>query len=117
VVEIEEALERAHRWLRNQSWWSDEEDAIICVWRTDGAWVIGHTRRDLAETGEYLIGGYGPVVITDDGGIIPAENCVIGDFSMSERIAITFEKVADNEADEELRKKFQEIANAARESL
>jgi hypothetical protein len=41
----------------------------------------------------------------------------LGDFSMSERIAITFEKVAENEADEELRKKFQEIANAARESL
>jgi hypothetical protein len=75
-VEIEEALERAHDWLRNQSWWSDERDAIISVQRADGSWVVGHTIRELVATGEYPIGGYGPVVITDDGGIIPAETCV-----------------------------------------
>jgi hypothetical protein len=71
-VEIEEALERAHTWLRSQSWWSDDRDAIVSISRTDRSWRVGHTSRRWLETGNDLdvpIGGFGPLVITDEGHI------------------------------------------------
>jgi len=88
-VEIEEALELAHSWLRSQSWWSDDEHAISSVTRADGTWVVLHTSREFVETGNELatwIGGYGPVGVTDDGGIIPAEPCC-GDWPNDVRTA------------------------------
>jgi hypothetical protein len=62
--------------LRSQRWWSDDEDAISSVIRADGAWVVHHTTREFIETGDELatqIGGHGPVTVTDDGRISPAE--------------------------------------------
>jgi hypothetical protein len=75
-MEIEEALRLARRWLKDQPWWSDAQDAIVSVERDEGTWVVGHTSRRYADTWDDLdcpIGGYGPVVVTDDGRVIPAE--------------------------------------------
>jgi Immunity protein 35 len=75
-VYIEEALELAQRWLRNQEWWSDKTYAVTCVRRDEAGWVVSHSSRDYAETADdlyTLIGGYGPLVVTTDGQIIPAE--------------------------------------------
>ncbi len=83
-MEIEEALELAHTWLKSQSWWSDENDAITSVTRTDGTWVVGHTSRRWLQTGDELdipIGAYGPVVIADDGQISGAEGCICADWT------------------------------------
>ena len=76
AVEIEDGLSLAHDWLRSQPWWSDDADAICSVERIDRTWVVHHSARKWVETGDpgaVMIGGYGPVVVTDDGQIIPAE--------------------------------------------
>ena len=73
-MEIEEALEQARTWLRSQSWWSETEDAIISVARDKGSWVVNHASREYVLTGDELamrIGGFGPVVVWDDGRILP----------------------------------------------
>jgi hypothetical protein len=83
-VEIEGALERAHRWSRNQEWWSDEEDTITSVKRPGGAWVVDHMSRRFADAGDRQLGGFGPLTVTDDGEIIPPERSLsIDDVSES----------------------------------
>jgi len=74
-LEIAGALDLAQAWLRSESWWSDEEDAILSVTRDDGTWIVHHAMREYVEFGDEMairIGGYRQVGIRDDGRIIKA---------------------------------------------
>ena len=80
TMEIEEALEEAHAWLRSQSWCSNDQDAIVSITRTDGTWVVEHTSRRWLQTGDTLdqpIGGYGPIVVANDDRITGGEGCTV----------------------------------------
>jgi hypothetical protein len=78
-VVIEQALEVVHDGLRSQGWWSAKWDVITSIRRSESSWVVARTRRRYAESGDILdrrIGGFGPVVVTDRGDIIPPEGSV-----------------------------------------
>lgn len=76
---IEQALEVVHDGLRSQGWWSEKWDVITSIRRSESSWVVARTRRRYAESGDILdrrIGGFGPVVVTDRGDMIPPEGSV-----------------------------------------
>ena len=76
-MEIDEALERVHAWLRKQGWWSDERDVIVSLEPgTRGNWIVEHTTRRYAESldpSDKPVGRYGPVVLSAGGRISAME--------------------------------------------
>ena len=71
-MEIEEALERARRWLSDPNWWSDEKDTVASIQRSGRKWVVDHmSRLDVTFPGSRSLGDFGRLTVTDAGEIIP----------------------------------------------